>query len=157
VYIVCGSTCCHSVSLIFPCDRTLPTATDAFPPSIEIGERASRRVRLLDPPVPQTNVQLGHEMEGRSPDDAKAAQGTASSIVSHESPTMPAAFRRSMTSKSLAMRYGSSSTFDASSFTKYMKNTGRAYRNRALALISICRTFVQTQEQTPESCAVLRR
>ena len=47
--------------------------------------------------------------------------------------------------------------FDKLSFVKYAKNIGRAYRNQILELISICQTFVRTQEQTPESCAKLRK
>lgn len=117
-------------------------AYNAFSTFIETREGVGRRVRLLDPPVPQISIQLGRKMEGRSLDDAKAAQHAASSIVSHEG---------------LAMGYRSSSKFDKFSFIKYMKNIGRAYRKQALELISICRNFVRTQEQTPESCAELRR
>ncbi|KAI0287776.1 hypothetical protein BC826DRAFT_738994 [Russula brevipes] len=37
-----------------------------------------------------------------------------------------------------------------------MKNVGSAYRKRAMELVSLCRTFVQVQEQTPISNAELR-
>ncbi|KAI0287774.1 hypothetical protein BC826DRAFT_738977 [Russula brevipes] len=46
--------------------------------------------------------------------------------------------------------------FDKLSFIKYMKNIGRAYRKQATELVSICRAFVQAQEQTPDSDSVLR-
>ena len=46
--------------------------------------------------------------------------------------------------------------FQPSSFIKYMKNSGRVYRNQAMTLISLCRTFVQSQEQNPDSDATLR-
>ena len=52
---------------------------------------------------------------------------------------------------------GQSPMFDKLSFIKYMKNIGRAYRNQATVLVSICRYFVQTQAQTPGSDAELRR
>ena len=42
-------------------------------------------------------------------------------------------------------------------FFKYMNYVGRLYRNRALESISICRTFIQAQEQTSGSVGVLRR
>ena len=48
------------------------------------------------------------------------------------------------------------SRFHPSSFVKYMKNSGRVYRNQALTLISRCRIFVQSQEQNPDSDASLR-
>ena len=48
------------------------------------------------------------------------------------------------------------SRFHPSLFVKYMKNSGRVYRNQALTLISRCRTFVQSQEQNPDSDASLR-
>ena len=48
------------------------------------------------------------------------------------------------------------SHFHPSSFVKYMKNSGRVYRNQALTLISRCRTFVQSLEQNPDSDTSLR-
>jgi len=47
--------------------------------------------------------------------------------------------------------------FDKLAFIKYMKNIGRAYRNQATVLVSICRYFEQTKAQTPGSDAELRR
>ncbi|KAH9978325.1 hypothetical protein BJV74DRAFT_141402 [Russula compacta] len=41
-------------------------------------------------------------------------------------------------------------------FKKYMKNIRRGYRKQAMELISVCRTYVQDQEQTPNSGASLR-
>jgi len=46
--------------------------------------------------------------------------------------------------------------FDKISFVRYMKNVGRAYRKQATVLISICRTFVQAGEETPDPDAELR-
>ena len=46
--------------------------------------------------------------------------------------------------------------FQPSSFVKNMKNSGRVYRNQATTLISLCRTFVQSQERNPDSDATLR-
>ncbi|KAH9995276.1 hypothetical protein BJV77DRAFT_238691 [Russula vinacea] len=40
-----------------------------------------------------------------------------------------------------------SSGFDKYSFIKYMKNIGRVYRKQATELVSICRSFVQAQDQ----------
>ena len=40
---------------------------------------------------------------------------------------------------------------------KYVKNIGCAYRKQAMELVSICRAFVQVQEQTPASEAKLRK
>ncbi|KAI0287771.1 hypothetical protein BC826DRAFT_738940 [Russula brevipes] len=45
---------------------------------------------------------------------------------------------------------------DIRAFVKYMKNIGRAYRKQATELVSICRTFVTAQEQTPSSYNQLR-
>jgi hypothetical protein len=38
-----------------------------------------------------------------------------------------------------------------------MKNIGRVYRKQATELVSLCRTFVQAHEQTPDSDTKLRR
>jgi hypothetical protein len=46
---------------------------------------------------------------------------------------------------------------DSKAFLKYMNYVGRPYRNRALESISICRTFIQAQEQTSHSDDELRR
>jgi len=43
--------------------------------------------------------------------------------------------------------------FDSGSFVRRMQNIGKAYRHQAMELISICHTFVQAKEQTPDSCA----
>ncbi|KAI9507837.1 hypothetical protein F5148DRAFT_63791 [Russula earlei] len=43
--------------------------------------------------------------------------------------------------------------FDKLAFRKYMKNIGRAYRKQAVELVSLCRTFVAAQEQSPDSLA----
>ena len=43
--------------------------------------------------------------------------------------------------------------FDSGLFVRCMKRIGKAYRHRAMELISICHTLVQAQKQTPESCA----
>ncbi len=51
----------------------------------------------------------------------------------------------------------SRSNFDKLSFVRYMKNIGRAYRKQATELVSLCRAFVQVQEQTPGSDAKLRK
>jgi hypothetical protein len=48
-------------------------------------------------------------------------------------------------------------SFDKFSFIRHMKNIGRAYRKQAIELVSTCRVFVQVQEQTPASDAMLRR
>jgi hypothetical protein len=56
-----------------------------------------------------------------------------------------------------APRSSRMSHIDSVPFVKYMKDTGRAYRKRATELISLCRTFVQVQEQTPGSDAKLRK
>jgi hypothetical protein len=52
---------------------------------------------------------------------------------------------------------GNPSSFDKTSFIKYIKNIGRAYRKQAMELVSACRLFVQVQKQTPASDATLRR
>jgi hypothetical protein len=46
--------------------------------------------------------------------------------------------------------------FDTLAFVKYVKNIGAYYRKQAIELVSICRTFVQAQEQTPKSYSILR-
>lgn len=46
--------------------------------------------------------------------------------------------------------------FDKRSFLKSMKDIGRPYRKRAAKLVSICRTFVQAQNKTPDSHYKLR-
>ena len=46
---------------------------------------------------------------------------------------------------------------DPMTFLKYMYYVGRPYRNRAMNLISICRTFIQSQKQTSLSYDALRR
>ncbi|KAN0105755.1 hypothetical protein V8E52_010714 [Russula decolorans] len=46
--------------------------------------------------------------------------------------------------------------FDNLSFRKSVKYIGRSYRKRAMELVSICRTFVQAQIQTPDSHYKLR-
>jgi hypothetical protein len=52
-----------------------------------------------------------------------------------------------------------SSGFDKRSFVKYMKNIGGAYRKQATELVSICRTFVQAQDQifNPDADLSLRK
>ena len=46
---------------------------------------------------------------------------------------------------------------DPKTFLKYMYYVGRPYRNRAMNLISFCRTFIQSQKQTSLSYDALRR
>ncbi|KAI0300015.1 hypothetical protein B0F90DRAFT_571146 [Multifurca ochricompacta] len=46
--------------------------------------------------------------------------------------------------------------FDRLGFVKYMKNIGRAYRKQAMELISICRLFVQAEEQSIDAGKELR-
>ena len=46
---------------------------------------------------------------------------------------------------------------DAKPFLKYMKYVGRPYRNQSMGLISICRTFLQAENQTFHSYYELRR
>ncbi|KAN0130499.1 hypothetical protein V8E53_011585 [Lactarius tabidus] len=46
--------------------------------------------------------------------------------------------------------------FDPLSFIKYMENCGRAYRERAVELVSICREFVQLGEESISQDADLR-
>ncbi|KAI9508729.1 hypothetical protein F5148DRAFT_1283665 [Russula earlei] len=46
-----------------------------------------------------------------------------------------------------------SPNFDRLAFRGCMKNIGRAYRKQALELVSLCRTFVAAQEQSPDSLA----
>ena len=67
----------------------------------------------------------------------------ASPILTRAQPTMPS-FQPQV------------SRFHPSSLVKYRKYRGWTYRNRAMALISCCRTFVQSQEQNPDSDASLR-
>ena len=47
--------------------------------------------------------------------------------------------------------------FDGLSFVKYMKNTGRSYKKRAMELVSISRRFAQVQDQTFREDCDLRR
>ncbi len=47
--------------------------------------------------------------------------------------------------------------FDKLSFVRYMKNIGREYREQAIKLVTICRTFVQAQKQTRNSYEELTR
>ena len=61
-----------------------------------------------------------------------------------------------MPSSPAATNKGQLSNFDKLSFVRYMKNIGRAYRKQAVELVSLCRTFVQAQEQSPESSDNLR-
>jgi hypothetical protein len=49
-----------------------------------------------------------------------------------------------------------SSSFDPLSFIKYMEDFGRAYRERAVELVSICREFVQLGEESISQDADLR-
>jgi hypothetical protein len=46
---------------------------------------------------------------------------------------------------------------DAKPFLRYMKYVGRPYRNQAMGLISVCRTFLQAENQTFHSYYELRR
>jgi hypothetical protein len=47
--------------------------------------------------------------------------------------------------------------FDRLSFVKYVKNIGRDYRQQAIKLVSVCRTFAQAQKQTRSSYDEFRR
>ncbi len=47
--------------------------------------------------------------------------------------------------------------FDKLSFVKYVKYIGREYRQQAIKLVSICRTFTQAQNQSRSSYDELRR
>jgi hypothetical protein len=49
------------------------------------------------------------------------------------------------------------SPFDKLSFVKYVKDIGREYRQQAVKLVSICRTFAQAQKQTRSSYDEFRR
>ncbi|KAI9507836.1 hypothetical protein F5148DRAFT_1284720 [Russula earlei] len=48
-----------------------------------------------------------------------------------------------------------SPNFDKLAFRRYVKNIGRAYQKQAIELISLCRTFVHVQKQSPDSDANL--
>ena len=60
-----------------------------------------------------------------------------------------------MSSMNQAMNH--SSDFDPISFFKYMENSGRAYRKRAMELVSLCRVFVRLGEESVRQDADLRR
>ena len=68
------------------------------------------------------------------------------------------AYSTPMSPASTANTQGQSPPFDKISFIKYMKNIGRAYRKQATELVSICRTFVQAQDQAfdPDAYRSLR-
>ena len=57
----------------------------------------------------------------------------------------------------LPTRSRSTNLFDGHTFVKYVKNVGTSHRKQTMELISICRTFVQAQEQTLSSGNDLRR
>lgn len=92
---------------------------------------------LNDRATPVQPFQIPHALVA-SPTDQQAR-----SIVTHVQPTLP----RSQPPVS---------RFQPSAFVKYMKNSGRVYRNQAMTLISLCRAFVHSQEQNPDSDATLR-
>ena len=50
-----------------------------------------------------------------------------------------------------------SPSFDKLAFLKYVKDNGRAYRERSIELISICRTFSQAKKKTRSSYNELKR
>lgn len=51
----------------------------------------------------------------------------------------------------------SASRFDKLSFAKYVKDIGRDYREQAIKLVSLCRSFAQAQKQIHNSYEELRR
>ena len=92
---------------------------------------------LNDRATPVQAFQTHHSLV-TSPTDQHARP-----ILTHVQPTIPP-FQPSV----LCSR--------ASRFVQREKVYGKAYRNRAMTLISRCRTFVQSQEQNPASDALLR-
>jgi hypothetical protein len=56
----------------------------------------------------------------------------------------------------MALHFAVEEQFDALSFIKYIKNTGRAYQRQAIELVNICRVFVEASSQEERGDTMLK-
>jgi hypothetical protein len=108
-------------------------ANRALSAFVETRESMGRPVQLLALPVPHVEPEVPRGDLEVLPEDVEVPLEDVEVPIAHEDP------------------------FDRISFLKYMNGVGRSYRNQAMNLISIYKTFTQDQAQTSHSYDVLRR
>jgi hypothetical protein len=100
---------------------------------VETRESMGRPVHLLALPVPHVEPEVPRGDLEVPTEDVEVPPEDAEALMAYQDP------------------------FDRISFLKYMNGVGRSYRNQAMNLISICKTFTEDQAQTSRSYDMLRR
>jgi len=117
------------------CVRTRKDNVIAYPPGCCTGDIVWELLSYRF--APPYNMQLLQQPQSRIPDVRfRSSPPTCLSV----SPKL-------MSSVLGGHAQGQSSQFDKKSYLRYMDNNGRAYRYRAMQIISLCRTFFGASEQ----------